>query len=243
MRDAPTAGKTSAHPDFRPPAAQPDPAAANPAGLLRRAGPGGGPGRLARILANVTGAAGAAFFAHATLQFYLRTHQIIGAGFFAEQLWFVIAFLIRRPPKAASRHPGGWLLAFGGTFAGVLFRPVGLHLQWGIDAGLGLQVLGLAICGLSLAALGRSFGFVPADRGLTARGPYSVVRHPLYASYVVLQAGYLLQSMALWNIAVMVVATACNIGRILAEERLLGASAAYAAYRQRVRWRLLPGLW
>jgi protein-S-isoprenylcysteine O-methyltransferase Ste14 len=199
--------------------------------------------RLARAAANVAGAAGAAFFARATLQFYLHTHVLIGAAFFVEQLWFVIVFLIRRPPKAATRRLDAWLLAFAGTFAGVLFRPVGLHPQWGIDVGLGVQVLGLAICGLSLAALGRSFGFAPANRGLAASGPYRVVRHPLYASYVLLQAGYLLQSMALWNVLVMIVATGCNIGRIVAEERLLGSSADYAAYRRRVRWRLLPGLW
>jgi protein-S-isoprenylcysteine O-methyltransferase Ste14 len=35
----------------------------------------------------------------------------------------------------------------------------------------------------------------------------------------------------------------CNTGRVLAEERLLSGSAAYRAYRERVRWRLIPYLW
>ena len=200
-------------------------------------------GRPARIVVNLAGAAGAAFFAQASLQFYLRTHSLIGGAFLVEQTWFVIAFLVRRPPSAVSRNPGSWLLAFGGTFAGVLFRPVGAHPHWGVVAGLGLQLAGLAVCVTSLLALGRSFGFVAADRGLVTRGPYAVVRHPVYASYLLIQSGYLLQSISPRNAVVMVLASGCNIGRALMEERLLTGSSAYGAYRRRVRWRLVPGLW
>jgi protein-S-isoprenylcysteine O-methyltransferase Ste14 len=192
---------------------------------------------------NLVGAAGAALFAQASLQFYLRTHSLIGGAFLVEQTWFVIAFLVRRPAAAVSRNPGSWLLAFGGTFAGVLFRPAGAHPHWGVVAGLGLQLAGLAVCIVSLLALGRSFGFVAADRGLVTRGPYAGVRHPVYASYLLIQSGYLLQSISLRNVLVMVLASGCNVGRALMEERLLARSPAYAAYRRRVRWRLVSGLW
>jgi protein-S-isoprenylcysteine O-methyltransferase Ste14 len=200
-------------------------------------------GRSVRIAVNLAGAAGAALFAQASLQFYLRTHSLIGAAFLIEQTWFVIAFLIRRPPAAVSRDPRSWLLAFGGTFVGVLFRPAGAHLHWGVVAGLGMQLAGLAVCVMSLLALGRSFGFVAADRGLVTRGPYAVVRHPVYASYLLIQSGYLLQSISLRNVLVMVLASGCNVGRALMEERLLDRTPAYRAYRHRVRWRLVPGLW
>lgn len=239
MRKTPVAGQAPAATEAPPLVVQPDPVAARPCRSARQIGLD----RLGRLLANIAGAAAAVFFAHASLQFYLRTHQFIGGAFFVEQMWFVIAFLIRRPAKVVSRRPGNWLLAYGGTFGGVLFRPVGAHPPWGIDAGLGLQLAGLAICALSFAVLGRSLGLAPADRGLVTWGPYAVVRHPLYAAYVLIQLGYVLQSIALWNILVMVLACSCNIGRILAEERVLGTSTDYAAYRGRVRWRLLPGLW
>jgi protein-S-isoprenylcysteine O-methyltransferase Ste14 len=196
----------------------------------------------ARIGVNVAGAVGAALFAQATLQYYLRTHSLIGGAFLVEQTWFVIAFLIRRAPRAVDWNPGSWLLAFGGTFAGVLFRPVGVHPEWGVQAGLALQIMGLAICLTSLLTLGRSFGFVPADRGLVTRGPYAVVRNPVYASYLVIQSGYVLQSISLWNVLVLVLATSCNIGRALMEERLLAGSLGYATYRGQVRWRLVPGI-
>jgi len=199
--------------------------------------------RLIRMSANLVGASGAALFAWATLQFYLQTHRPIGAAFFAEQMWVVVAYLIRRPACAVSRRLDDWLLAFGGTFGAVLFRPVATSPHWGVNAGLALQVLGLTICMASFLALGRSFGFVAADRGLVRRGPYAVVRHPIYSSYLLLQSGYLLQSMSVRNALVMLFASSCNVGRALAEDRMLATSEHYDAYRLQVRWRLLPGVW
>ena len=192
---------------------------------------------------NVVGAVGAAYFAEATLHIYLHTHRLIGVAFFAEQMWVVIAYLIRRPARMVTRRLGDWLLAFGGTFGGVLFRPIGAHPRWGVDIGLGVQLLGLAICIVSFLALGRSFGFAAADRGLVVRGPYAVVRHPIYASYVLLQSGYLLQSLSVRNALVMVMVTTFNVGRAVVEDRLLATNQQYGAYCTQVRWRLLPGVW
>ena len=199
--------------------------------------------RLVRIGTNLIGAIGAAFFAQATLRVYLQSHRLVGVAFFAEQMWIVVAYLIRRPARTASRRLGDWALAFGGTFAGVLFRPDGAHPQWGLTVGLAVQLVGLAICVASFLALGRSFGFVAADRGLVRRGPYAIVRHPIYASYVLLQFGYLLQSISLRNALVMLVASGCNVGRAIAEDRVLATNEEYDAYRRQVRWRLIPGVW
>jgi protein-S-isoprenylcysteine O-methyltransferase Ste14 len=195
------------------------------------------------MAANVVGAAGAALFVKASLQSYLQTHRLIGAAFLVEQMWVVVAYLVRRPALAVTRRWGDWLLAFGGTFGAVLFRPIGAHPHWGIVAGLSLQLIGLGICVVSFLTLGRSFGFAAADRGLVRRGPYAVVRHPIYASYLLLQLGYLLQSISVWNALVMVFASSCNVGRALAEDRVLATNDQYDAYRAQVRWRLLPGVW
>lgn len=199
--------------------------------------------RVVSVAVNLVGAVGAFYFANATLHFYLRTHRLIGAVFFAEQMWVVIAYLVRRRAQVVSVRTGDWLLAFAGTFGGVLFRPEGAHLRWGIDVGLGLQVAGLAICIASFLALGRSFGFAAADRGLKVRGPYAVVRHPIYASYLVLQLGYVLQSLSVRNAVVMAVVTACNVGRTRVEDRVLAGNEGYRAYRARVPWKYLPHVW
>jgi protein-S-isoprenylcysteine O-methyltransferase Ste14 len=199
--------------------------------------------RAVRIATNLIGAVGAAYFAQATLRVYLQSHRLIGGAFFVEQMWVVAAYLIRRPARAVSRRLGDWLLAFGGTFGGVLFRPVGAHTSWGLTAGLAIQVIGLAVCVASFLALGRSFGFVAADRGLVRRGPYALVRHPIYASYVLLQLGYVLQSLSWRNALVMLFASGCNVGRARAEDRVLASNPEYDEYRRHVRWRLIPGLW
>lgn len=199
--------------------------------------------RFIRIGANVVGAAGAAYFAYVTLDAFLRTHRPIGVLFFAEQMVVVIAYLVRRPARMVTSRFVDWLLAFGGTFIPVLLRPDGAHTQWGLTWGLVLQFLGVVICLWAFVFLGRSFGFAAADRGLVQRGPYRIVRHPIYASYILLQTGYLAQSFSARNLVVVVLALACNVGRIRAEERVLTANPAHAAYREHVRWRLIPGVW
>ncbi len=199
--------------------------------------------RLIRISLNLVGAVGAAYFAKAGLQFYVQTHRLIGAALLVVQTWVVVAYLIRRPARAVSKRLGDWLLAFGGTFCGVLLRPVGAHPQWGVSVGLGVQLLGISISFVAFLALGRSFGFAAADRGLVTRGPYAVVRHPIYAAYVLVLSGYLLQSISVWNALVVVLVISCNVGRAVVEDRLLASSEQYEAYRSQVRWRMLPGVW
>lgn len=199
--------------------------------------------RLITVAVNVTGAAFAVLFGQASLKYYLSTHSLVGSLFVIEQAWFVAAFLTRRPPRAVSRRIENWLLAAGGTFGGLLLRPNAAHPAWGVQAGFGLQLAGLLIVIVSLIALGRSFGFLAADRGVKTRGPYAIVRHPVYASYLLIQSGYVLQSVSARNIAIFAIVSACNIGRALAEERLLAESVGYRAYRQHVRWRLIPFLW
>lgn len=198
---------------------------------------------IVRISANIVGAAGAAYFASVMLSSYLHTHRPIGFLFFAQQMVVVVAYLVRRPASVVTLRSGDWLLAFGGTFGPVLLRPDGAHPPWGLSTGLALQFAGVLIALWSLTTLGRSFGFAAADRGLVSRGPYAVVRHPLYAAYVLLLAGYVLQSISVRNVLVALLVLACDVGRIRAEERILAQNPAHPAYRQRVRWKMLPGIW
>jgi protein-S-isoprenylcysteine O-methyltransferase Ste14 len=199
--------------------------------------------RAVRVCVNLAGAACAAWFARASFEYFVQTHRLIGGLFCVEQTWFVLAFLLRRPAREMSQQLGAWLLAAGGTFGGLLLRPAGAHPLWAVRAGFVLQLAGLILVIASLGALGRSFGFVAADRGVVTRGPYAAIRHPVYASYLLIQTGYVVQAASWRNLAVLLFATACNIGRIFAEEKILSGSSAYQAYRQRVRFRLLPGLW
>ena len=198
-----------------------------------------------RRLVDVAGVAVVSLAARQALLSYLNGHRPIGVVFFVQQVWVAMAFLWRRPASIVSRRPMEWIATYGGTFGGFLLRPVGLHPRWGLDAGLALQIVGLVAWGVAFFALGRSFGLVPANRGLVTGGLYGRVRHPLYTSYMLAQLGYLAQSISWWNGLVISVVWTCQVIRALAEERLLGRShpLAYSEYRARVRWRLVPGLW
>jgi len=109
----------------------------------------------------------------------------------------------------------------------------------------GLVIVTLAAC-LSLASLlslRRCFGVFPALRGLVTRGPYRIVRHPMYLAYVLADIGYNLME---WNSGTALLVTAGWVSilyRIHAEERVLSHNAGWSAYVALVRHRLLPGLW
>ena len=124
-----------------------------------------------------------------------------------------------------------------------MLRPGGAGQGWEDALGLGVQCLGVLLGALGYLALGRSFGLVPAHRGLVTSGVYRLVRHPLYSSYVVAELGYLIQSPSVWNAGVLLAAWTCQVLRLLSEERLLSADPDYRAYCRRTPWRVLPGLW
>jgi protein-S-isoprenylcysteine O-methyltransferase Ste14 len=105
-----------------------------------------------------------------------------------------------------------------------------------------MQCADLALWTWAFANLSRSYGIVAADRGLTTRGPYRFVRHPLYLAYIIGGIGYLVQSLSPWNIMIVGVTVSFQAVRILREEHHLDG-AAYNQYRRRVRWHLLPGMW
>ncbi len=199
--------------------------------------------RILRVCANIIGAASAAVFAYSSLHFYMQSHRPIGIVFSVQQTLVAVAYLIRRPARRVTRRLDDWCLAFTGTFIGVLLRSDGEHPAWGIWAGTVLQLVGVAVVVACILTLGRSFGFAAADRGVVTRGAFSVVRHPMYASYLMLESGYLLQSLSVRNAAIVVIGTLCNGGRALAEERLLATNRDYVAYCRRVRRRVIPGVW
>ena len=79
-----------------------------------------------------------------------------------------------------------------------------------------------------------------ANRGIQTAGPYRIVRHPAYAGYVIAMSGYFLENPSLRNAVIIVTVAAVQLVRIQKEEAYLRADPKYAAYRLRVRYRLLP---
>ena len=105
----------------------------------------------------------------------------------------------------------------------------------------------ICVTGLSMQIaakinLNRSFGIVPANRGVVTDGFYSIVRHPVYASYLIGHVGFLLLNPNWWNLTVYTSGLAFQVSRMLMEEGLLSHDPLYQAYRQHVRYRLVPGV-
>ena len=75
-------------------------------------------------------------------------------------------------------------------------------------------------------------------------GPYSLVRHPMYASALLYLAGMPLLLGSWFGLLAVPLFIAGLAPRAVAEERLLQRELpGYAAYMTRVRFRLIPGIW
>jgi protein-S-isoprenylcysteine O-methyltransferase Ste14 len=127
----------------------------------------------------------------------------------------------------------------------LLLEPQGTQRLVPEAVGVALQVLSIAWQFTAKVYLGRSFGLLPAQRGLVVRGPYRFVRHPIYFGYLVGHVGFLLVNFSWRNALVLGVLYAAQVLRIQREEAVLaqGEGAAgndYRQYQARVRWRLLP---
>jgi protein-S-isoprenylcysteine O-methyltransferase Ste14 len=181
----------------------------------------------------------------------MRVLQSIGSGgtwlnllqLSAEGL-AVALILLRKPATELSLKPLDWALAIGATAAPLLVRPAA-HVAALAPVGVcaGLMLTGLVFQVISKLTLRLSFGMAPANRGLKVSGPYRIVRHPIYASYLVGQVGFFLLNPTGWNAAIYAAGLTLQIFRIAAEERLLSHDAGFAAFRAQTRYRLIPGLY
>jgi len=155
------------------------------------------------------------------------------------ELLVLLFILIRRPGRLAL-SPYAFCVGFLGTALPLFVRPIpGSHV---IPICQALMMFGLALSISSKLALNRRFGVVAANRGVQTRGPYSFIRHPMYAGYVITQIGFLISNPTLWNFSVYACGFVFQLLRIFEEEKLLRQDEAYEAFTQRVRYRLVPGL-
>lgn len=177
---------------------------------------------------------------------------------------FVASFLLLDPDLARERmRPGGkrpplalqlfsgvlvahWIIA--GLDHGRFHWSDTVHgwLQW-----LSLLALaaGYALC-LWAMVVNRFFSSVvriQSDRGqrVVTGGPYAIIRHPGYlAGIVIMVASGLALDSWLATAFLAVFSLPFLLYRAVTEDRVLQAQLpGYQDYAQRVRWRLMPGVW
>ena len=151
---------------------------------------------------------------------------------------FALLFLLRRPAERTLFSARAWVATVVGSFSPLLLRPGGATSD--LLAGEIVQVAGSVLAIAGALSLRRSFGLLPAQRGVKTGGLYRWVRHPLYLAYAVSQIGYLLSNATARNVLIFAVGLGCQVLRIRDEERLLSEYPEYRVYRTRTRWRLMP---
>jgi protein-S-isoprenylcysteine O-methyltransferase Ste14 len=121
-------------------------------------------------------------------------------------------------------------------------RPISLSTGALATVGLVFELLGVVLTQVARVYMGRSFGILPANRGIVSKGPFRWVRHPIYFGWLVLSIGYAMSYANPRNILLIVVTLPFMVWRIDQEDEHLSADAAYRSYMDRVRHRLLPGV-
>ncbi len=117
-------------------------------------------------------------------------------------------------------------------------------------ADLGLVMFALGWCVKSVALRANAFAVtvvrLQSERAhsVADSGPYGIIRHPFYAAdpLILVGLGLWLESYAAALSAVVPIAL--MVMRLLVEERFLRRELpGYSAYAERVRFRLIPGVW
>jgi len=137
---------------------------------------------------------------------------------------------------------------------------LGTFLLPGFDRRFGWSnpPLWLVIFALVLVFLGYlSFFFVLRENSYASRvieveegqkvissGPYAVVRHPMYTGVLLMYGISPLALGSTWGMLPMILLPAFLVARILNEEKVLREELeGYQEYTQKVKYRLIPGLW
>jgi protein-S-isoprenylcysteine O-methyltransferase Ste14 len=162
----------------------------------------------------------------------------------------VAIYLTRPRPKSRDGRLIARFAAFGGTtmqlfvgaFVGagpLLFTPP----QALADAGALLAVVAFTGAVWSLMTLRRSLSVIPEARRLVTKGPYRLVRHPLYLFEILAGLALLLGTPGSVATASFVVFVALQVTRSRFEERLLAATFPdYSGYARSTD-RLVPFVW
>ncbi len=176
------------------------------------------------------------------LRDFLRTGHVTGLLLLAGEFIVVLLTILRRRAHLVDRSSRAKLMTVVSVAGPWLLRASG-------DAGIAPDAVTAAVSALGLLVvlagkltLGRSFGLVPANRGVVVAGPYTLVRHPIYSGYLITHAAFLFAHPTLWNISVIAIADVALVLRALAEERLLEGDMTYRSYCERVNWHLVPGV-
>ena len=198
------------------------------------------------IAAATTGAHTASDFAAAashpgTRVWLVALYSLLRTGV---ALAFAVFTVGRAAPRRPSRSPVAFVACAAALAATIGFADPGRGTPEGVLVAGELVAVAFAVWLLvSVLFLGRCFGVLPEARGLVTKGPYRIIRHPIYLGYVVTHVSFLLSHPTLWNVLAIGSGDLALVARALYEEQILTRDSAYARYCATVKWRLVPGVY
>jgi protein-S-isoprenylcysteine O-methyltransferase Ste14 len=172
---------------------------------------------------------------------FLRTGHVTGLLLLVSETLVVVLTAIRRPAAVIDRTWHARVVAAASIVGVPLIRPAGDALVPDMYTALASAV-GLIVVITGKVTLGRSFGLMPAHRGLVCTGIYRWMRHPIYAGYLATHLAFLVAHPTRWNLVLLIVSDLSLLARAAYEERTLAGDPEYVGYMEHVRWRVLPGV-
>ena len=152
---------------------------------------------------------------------------------------FALFTVKRAEPRRSSRSPVAFAACAVATASVIAFAEPTQGTPDGVVLAGELVVVSFSIWLLiSVFFLGRCFGVLPEARGLVTRGPYRIVRHPVYLGELGACAGLAIAAPSPRNAAAMTAVLVAQFVRMRLEERAMTeAFPEYAEYAART-----PGL-
>lgn len=173
---------------------------------------------------------------------FLATGRLTGLLLLVSETLVVVLTVMRRTAAAVDRSIRARLLMTLSVLGPPLLQPADVVALLPQSFTVAASVAGLAIVIAGKVTLGRSFGLMPANRGVVSSGVYQFVRHPIYLGYLITHVAFLIANPSAWNIAALFAADAALLARAVCEEQTLSRDERYRAYQQQVRWRVCPGV-
>jgi len=173
---------------------------------------------------------------------FLRTGHVTGLLLLAGESLVVVLTVVRRKAMYVDRSVAAAVLTLLSVAGPPMLRASDVNSMVPDVVTAMVSAIGLGLVVVGKMALGRSFGLVPANRGVVVRGPYTFVRHPIYTGYLITHAAFFIADPIPWNAVVILIADTALILRALMEEKVLSNDVEYQGYCRRVGWHLVPGV-
>ena len=175
-------------------------------------------------------------------QDFARTGHVTGLLLVVSEMLVVILTVMRRSAATVDRSMQARVLTTVSMLGPSLLKPATVIALLPQMVTVGISAVGLGVVIAGKVTLGRSFGLMPANRGIVSSGVYRLVRHPIYLGYLITHAAYLAAMPSSWNVVALLIADAALLARAVCEEKTLARDPRYRDYQQVVRWRVCPGL-